>query len=83
MIEQYQLHASTYKVIATGTAEAIAQVIRGEAELIDNSTQYVEVCDVIGMPVEGNEALAGLFSELNVNVDAEKIPSIRCVRRTS
>lgn len=79
LVEQYELHVSTYRVITASAAEAIAKVLRGEAELVENSTEYVGVCDTIGMPIDGNEELANELSEMNVYVDEEKIPSIRSV----
>jgi len=80
LVEQYELHMSTYRVITTSAAEAIAKVLRGEAELVENSTKYVGVCDTVGMPIDGNEELANELSEMDVYVDEEKIPSIRSVR---
>ena len=80
LVEQYELHASTYKAIAASAAEAIAKVLSGEADFVENSTEYVEVCEDVGMPVEGNEELAKQLSELNVSVDEDKIPTIRSVR---
>lgn len=81
LVEQYELHVSTYRVITASAAEAIAKVLRGEAEPVENSTEYVGVCDTVGMPVDGNEELANELSEMNVYVDEETIPSIRSVRR--
>lgn len=80
LVEQYELYVSTYKAITTSAAEAIAKVLNGEAELVENSTEYVEVCEDVGMPVEGNEELAEELSEMDVHVDEDKIPTIRSVR---
>lgn len=82
LVEQYELHVSTYEAITSNAAEAIAKVLDGEAEMVEDSTEYVEICDAFGMPVEGNEELAAQLSEMNVQVDEDKIPSIRSVRAT-
>ena len=80
LVEQYELHVSTYKAITTSAAEAIAKVLNSEAEYVEDSTVYVEVCEHVGMPVEGNEELAEQLSEMNVYVDEDKIPTIRTVQ---
>ncbi len=60
-------------------AARFAEPLDGEAEMVEDSTEYVEICDAFGMPVEGNERLAEQLTEMNVHVDEDKIPSIRSV----
>lgn len=80
LVEQYELHVSTYSAITANAAEAIAKVLDGEAEMVEDSTEYVEICDAFGLPVEGNEELAEQLTEMSVHVDEHMIPSIRSVR---
>ena len=78
-IEQYELHSSKYRVEATSEAEAIAKLLYGEADPVDNSLEYVEVADDFGMPVDENQELAESLRLLGVPVDECVIPSISSI----
>lgn len=75
-IEQYELHAMTYRVEAANEADAIVKLLDGEAEAIDNGLEYIEVADVYGLPADEYRDLADALRQQGVPVDAV-IPSIR------
>ncbi len=77
-IEQYELHAMTYRVRAASEAEAIAKVLNGTALLMDNSLEYIEVADDFGLPADDYPELVEALRELGISVD-DVIPSIRSV----
>ena len=41
-IEQYEIHITKYRVEAKDEAEAIAKLLDGKADPIDNSLEFVE-----------------------------------------
>ena len=79
-IEQYELCITKYQVEASSEAEAIAKLLNGEADAIDNSQEYIEVADDYGLPSDENQELAAELRELGVSVE-EIIPSIRSVEQ--
>ena len=80
-IEQYELHATTYRVKAKDEAHAIARLYQGEADPIDNSLEYVEVADEYGLPVDQNQELAEQLRNLGIIVGEHIIPSIRTIEK--
>lgn len=62
-VEQYELHAQTYRVEAASEAEAIAKVLDSEADALDDACDYIEVPDVYGMSEEEPGAFE-IISEL-------------------
>lgn len=79
-IEQYELHVATYEVEARSTAEAIKRVLDGDGE-ITNCSEYVGICDHIGMSLEDAPKLAEGIRALGVEVRECMIPSVRSARR--
>ena len=79
-IEQYELHAVTYRVKAKNEAEAIKKVFEGLAIPVDESLEYIEIADDYGLPADEYRELADQLRALGVSVD-EVIPSIRSVER--
>ena len=77
-IEQYELHVQKYTVEAADEAEAIAKLLEGLAEPVDNSQEYVEVADDFGLPADDHRDLAEALRGLGIQVD-EVIPSIRSI----
>jgi len=77
-IEQYELHTQTYQVEAQDEAQAIAKLLKGEAEPVDDSLEYVEVAEDFGLPAEECRDLADELRDHGVPVDAV-IPSIRSI----
>lgn len=77
-IEQYELHIMKYQIEAKDEAEAIARVLDGETEPVDNSLEFVEVAQDIGLSAEEHGELAKELRKRGVPVD-EAIPSIRSV----
>ena len=80
-IEQYELHVMKYRVEAQSEAEAIAKLFKGNAEPVDDSLEYVEVCEDRGLPADEHRELAEQLRALGVTVDEAVIPSIRSVVR--
>ena len=80
-IEQYELHATTYRVEAKDEAHAIARLLDGEADPIDNSLDYIEVADDYGMPVDENRELAEQLRNLGIAIGDDIIPSIRNIEQ--
>lgn len=80
LVEQYELHIATYRVISESAAGAIAKVLAGEAELPENSSEFVDVCEDFGMLAKGNEAIAKELEETGACMVSDYIPSIRSVQ---
>ena len=80
-IEQYEIHVQTYEVEAESEAEAIAKLFKGDAEPVDDSLEYVEVCEDRGLPAEEHRELADQLRAMGITVDEAVIPSIRSVVR--
>ncbi|MCH7687410.1 MAG: hypothetical protein IH899_12140 [Planctomycetes bacterium] len=78
-IEQYELHTMKYRVEASNEAEAIKKLFDGEAEPVDQSQDYIEVCEDLGLPAEEHRELADQLRTLGVSVGEHVIPSIRSV----
>jgi hypothetical protein len=64
-------------------AEAIARLLNGEAEPIDDGLEYVEVCENLGLPTDEYPDLAEKLTEMGIPVNDAVIPSIRQVTRIS
>jgi type III secretion system FlhB-like substrate exporter len=77
-IEQYELHAMTYRIEAADKAEAIALLFAGEAEPVDQSQDMIEVADDYGLPVEEHRELAKALRKRGITVQ-KVIPSIRSI----
>jgi hypothetical protein len=75
-IEQYELHVQKYRVEATTEAEAIAKLLDGEAEAVDNSLEYVEVAEDYGLPADDDRDLAEALRDRGISI-GEVIHSIR------
>ena len=80
-IEQYEIHCQRYRAEAVDEAHAIAKLFAGEADLVDNSTEYIEVADDYGLPVDEHRDLADQLRDLGIPVDDDIILSIRSVRK--
>jgi len=80
-IEQYELHVSKYRVEAKSDADAITKLFNGEADLVDNSTEYIEVADDLGMPVDENRKLAEELRTLGETIGEYVIDSIRSIEQ--
>lgn len=80
-VAQYELHVMKYHVEAPSEAEAIARVLRGEAEPVDQSQEFVEVAEDFGLPAEEHRDLAAALRSLGVSVPDAVIPSIRSVQQ--
>ena len=78
-IEQYELHTQTYRVEASSEAEAIKKLLDGEADPVDDSTEYIEVAEDFGLPAEEHRELADQLRNLGVSVGEHVIESIRSV----
>jgi type III secretion system FlhB-like substrate exporter len=78
-IEQYELHAMKYRVEADSEAEAIAKLLNGEADPMDNSLEYIEVADDYGLPVDENRDLVDQLRKLGIAVGDDIIPSVRSI----
>ena len=81
-IEQYELHTAKYRVEAKNEAQAIARLFNGEADLMDNSLEYIEVADDYGMPVDQNRDTGGPTSESGHRVGDDIIPSVRTITKS-
>ena len=78
-IEQYEIHAQTYRVEADNLADAICKLLDGEADPVDGSLEYIEICEDRGLPADEHRELADQLRSLGVPVDEHVIPSIRTV----
>lgn len=80
-VEQYELHAVTYRIEAADRAEAVMKLLSGDgdADMVDNSQEYIEIPEDYGMI---DEELAKQLHERYCNpelLDDGRIPSIRAV----
>ena len=82
-VEQYEVHTQTYRVEANDEADAIVRLLDGEAEPVDDSLDYIEIAEDLGLPVDECRQLADQLRDLGVPVDEHVIPSIRAIVRTS
>ena len=80
-IEQYEIHTQQYRVEANSEAEAIKMLFDGEADLVDNGLDFIEVCDELGLPADEHRELADQLRVLGVSVGEQVIPSIRKIER--
>jgi hypothetical protein len=80
-IEQYELHAMTYEVEADTEAQALAKLFGGEAEPLDDGSEFIEVADDRGRPAEEYADLAEQLRTLGISVQEAVIPSIRSIVR--
>jgi hypothetical protein len=78
-IEQYELHAQTFRVEAESEAEAIKRLLDGEAAPLDNSLELIEVANDFGLPLDEYRDLADELIRLGVRLPDEVIPSIRSI----
>ena len=78
-IEQYELHGQQYRVEADNVADAICKLLDGEAAPVDDSLEYIEICEDRGLPADDHRELAKQLRSLGVPVDEHVIPSIRTV----
>jgi hypothetical protein len=78
-IEQYEIYVSKYRVEANSEADAIQKLFDGENEPVDDSLEYVEVAEDIGLPVDEYRELAEELRALGVSVGHDVIPSIRSI----
>ena len=79
-IEQYEVHAQTYRVEADSEADAIVKLLDGEAESVDDTLDYIEIAEDLGLHVDEHRRLADQLGHLGVPVDGHVIPSIRTIR---
>jgi hypothetical protein len=77
-IEQYELHIQKYRVKAASEAEAIAKLLDGEAEAMDNGLEYIEVAEDFGLPADEHRDLANELRDRGIPI-GEVIPSIRSI----
>jgi flagellin-specific chaperone FliS len=80
-IQQYELHIMRYRVEAASEAEAIALLFHGEAEPVNQSQEFIQVANELGLPVDQHRDLAQALRKLGVSVDGAVIPSIRSIKQ--
>jgi hypothetical protein len=80
-VEQYEIHTMTYQVQAKSEAQAIAQVLDGQGEPLDDRLDYIEVGADLGLSSDEFPELAQQLRKLGVRLDDTIIPSIRGVMR--
>ena len=80
-IEQYELHAQTYRIDAATEAEAIKRLLDGEADAVDNGLDYIEIADDFGLPVDEHRELTEGLKALDIPVGEHIIPSIRSIQQ--
>jgi len=77
-IEQYEIHSQKFRVRAKSEAEAIRKLYDGEAEVVGEGAELIEVAGDLGLPAEEHRKLADALHKLGVKVD-DVIPSIRSI----
>lgn len=74
IIEQYELHAQQWSVEADSEAEALEKFLEGDASMIEDGCDYVEVADEYGMKVTDQELIRQLHER---SVIAEIAPTVK------
>jgi len=82
-VEQYEIHAFTYRIEAESEAEAIAKLFDGDAQPTGNGPEYVEVAEDFGLPVDEYRELAEELEARGITVGEVVIPSICSIRSVS
>ena len=77
-IEQYEIHIQHYRIEAENEAQAICKLFNSEADPVDGSLEYVEICEDRGLE---HRELADQLHSLGMPVDEAIIPSIRTIKR--
>ena len=81
-IEQYELHTMKYQVEADSEADAIGRLLMGEGEPVDNSLEFVNIVDDLGMSLTEDQELASQLFDLGViHSGDEIIGSIRSIKQ--
>ena len=78
IVRDYEICVTKYRIEAASEAEAIAKLLDGGADAVDNSHEYIEVAENCGLPADEHQELAAELRRLGVSV-GEIIPSIRSV----
>lgn len=78
-IEQYEIHSMKYRIEATDEADAIVKLLDGEADPVDDSLDFIEVAEDVGLAVDEHPELAERLRDLGVPVGDRVIPSIRSI----
>lgn len=78
-IEQFEVHVFKYRVDADDEAQAIVKVLDGEADPVDCGSDYVEIAEDFGLPIDECRELANQLRDLGVPVGEHVIPSIRSI----
>ena len=81
-VDQYELHFQTYRVEAESEAEAIAKVLNGDSEILDNRLEYVAPSINNGIWVDQNQELVDSIRlhDPSIFIGKTVIPSIRDIR---
>ena len=79
IVEQFELHAASYRVEAGSEAEAIGKLFAGQAEPVDGSQVFIQVEDDYGLPADDYPDLVRELNKLNVTGIDDVIPSIRSI----
>jgi len=82
-IEQYEIHAQKYRIEAEDEAHAIAALLDGQADAVDGSLEYIEICEDLGLPTEEYPELAIQLNRLEAPIEDSHIPSIRSVEQVA
>ena len=80
-IEQYELHAMKYQVVARDEAEAIVRLFDGDADPLADTLEFIRIAYSEGLPVEQHCDLAGKLRQAGLAVEGNVIPSIRSVKK--
>jgi len=81
-IEQYELHVMKYRLVADSEADAIARLLMGEGEPVDNSLKFANIADDEGMSILENPDLSSqLFDQGVVKSGDTIIGSIRSIKQ--
>ena len=81
-IEQYELHTMKYRVEADSEADAIGRLLMGEGEPVDDSLEFVNIIDDLGMSLTEDQELASqLFGLGVIHSGDEIIGSIRSIKQ--
>lgn len=81
-VEQYELHCVAYSIDAENEADAINQLLKGEASPIDDSSEYIGIDEDMGMSVNHlNKETIDKLEYYGIDVSGDIVPSIRSIEQ--
>jgi hypothetical protein len=79
-IEQYELHAMTYRVKADTLGEAVVKLLQGHGEPLDDTLDFIQVCTDKGMTADSVPDIATHLAQAGIDLGGLAVPVIPSIR---